>query len=108
MQISQEPPIVETENQQFRIRGTRIGLEVIIEDYVNGDSAEEISLNYDALTLTDVYAILHYYHSYRSEVDGYIKRITEDGEAIRAEVEAQHNLAHLRSRLRERQQNSMK
>jgi len=45
-------------DDDIRIKGTRIGIETIINDFLNGSSAEVIALRYPSLTLEKVYATL--------------------------------------------------
>ncbi len=58
----------------IRIKGTRVGIETVLEDYLNGVSPEEIAVRYRALTLEQVYATITYYLCYRKEVEAYLVR----------------------------------
>jgi uncharacterized protein (DUF433 family) len=58
----------------IRIRGTRVGIETVLEDYLDGLSPEEIAARYRALTLEQVYATITYYFSHKQEVDAYLER----------------------------------
>ncbi len=58
----------------IRIKGTRVGIETVLDDYLNGVSPEEIVARYRALTLEQVYATLTYYLRYRQDVDAYLAR----------------------------------
>jgi len=58
----------------IRIKGTRVGIETVLEDYLNGASPEEIAARYRALTLEQVYATITYYLGYRQEVEAYLTR----------------------------------
>jgi len=85
--------------EEIRIKGTRIGIETIVEDYLEGASPEEIASRYRSLTLEKVYATLLYYFRNRIQVDAYL-------EAWRASLEQgwleqQNNPSTARKRLRE-------
>ena len=54
----------------IRIAHTRIGIETIVRDYLEGASPEEIVLRYPTLSLEQVYATITYYLSHQSQVDG--------------------------------------
>jgi uncharacterized protein (DUF433 family) len=72
----------------IRVRGTRIGIETILFDYLDlGLSAEEIALRYRTLTLEQVYATLAYYWHYRDQVDAYLQAAREHEERMIAEQE---------------------
>lgn len=58
----------------IRVRGTRVGIETIVDDYLAGASPEEIAARYRTLTLEQVYATITYYLHNRSEIDAYLQR----------------------------------
>ena len=45
----------------IRLKGTRVGIETIISNYLQGASPEEITARYRTLTLEQVYATITYY-----------------------------------------------
>ena len=53
--------------EDLRLKGTRIGIESVLEDYLEGASPEEIAACYRNLTLEQVYATPLYYcrHQWR-------------------------------------------
>jgi uncharacterized protein (DUF433 family) len=57
-----------------RVKGTRIGIEIILDDYLTGASPEEIAARYRTLTLEQVYATITYYLHNRAEIDAYLQR----------------------------------
>lgn len=59
--------------QDIRIKGTRIGIEVVIEDFLEGASPEEIAVRYPNLSLEQVYATITYYLANREKIDAYIE-----------------------------------
>jgi uncharacterized protein (DUF433 family) len=59
--------------EEIRIKGTRIGIETVLEDYLKVASPEEIVARYRTLTLEQVYAaLLHYSHN-QAQMDAYLK-----------------------------------
>jgi len=56
----------------IRIKGTRIGIEIILDDYLNGYSPEEIAVRYRSLTLKQVYAAITYYFFNQEKMDAYL------------------------------------
>jgi uncharacterized protein (DUF433 family) len=59
--------------QEIRIRGSRIGIETVLEDYLDGASPEKIAARYRNLTLEQVYATLLYYFHNREQVEAYLE-----------------------------------
>ena len=57
-----------------RLKGTRVGIETVLEDYLNGASPEEIGARYRSVTLEQVYATITYYLHNQREVDVYLAR----------------------------------
>ncbi len=62
------------DQDDIRIKGTRVGLETVIDDYLNACSPEEIALRYPTLTLEQVYATITFYLHNQREVDSYLER----------------------------------
>lgn len=58
----------------IRIRGTRIGIETVLDDYLSGVSPEEMVTRYPSLTLEQVYATITYYLHNKTAVDAYLAR----------------------------------
>jgi uncharacterized protein (DUF433 family) len=58
----------------IRIKGTRVGIETVLDDYLGGASPEEIAARYRTLTLEQVYATITYYLHKQEEIDSYLER----------------------------------
>jgi uncharacterized protein (DUF433 family) len=66
----------------IRIKGTRIGIEVILDRYLEGESPERIYQSYrHVLTLEQVYATITYYLHKKEEVAAYLERVQAFAEA---------------------------
>jgi uncharacterized protein (DUF433 family) len=59
----------------IRIKGHRIGIDNVLELYLDGYTAEEIAQYYSSLSLEKIHATLTYYHHNRTEVDAYMARL---------------------------------
>jgi len=57
----------------IRIKGTRVGIETVLDDYLEGASPEEIAARYRSLSLEQIYATITYYLHNRAQVDAYLK-----------------------------------
>jgi uncharacterized protein (DUF433 family) len=70
----------------IRVKGTRVGIETILFDYLDlGLFAEQIATRYRTLSLEQVYATLTYYWHNREEVDAYLRLVDEESERQRRE-----------------------
>ncbi len=97
-----EVPLRTDEQGKIRVGGTRILLELLIHAFRRGETAEEIVDSYPTLKLGDVYAVLAYYLSHRSDVDSYVSQADEAAEQMQREVEQNYppETLTLRARLR--------
>jgi uncharacterized protein (DUF433 family) len=72
-----------------RVGKSRISLDLVVEQYENGMTPEDLVRAYDTLALADVHAVIAYYLQHRDEVRAYLKRRAEEAEALRAKIEAE-------------------
>ena len=61
----------------IRIKGNRIGIEIVLEDYLEGASPEEILLRYPTLNLEKIHATILYYLAKKGEVETYLERVRQ-------------------------------
>lgn len=85
-------------NDDIRLKGTRIGIETVLEDFFNGSSPEEIAIRYSSLSLEQVYATITYYLHNRGKVDAYMQAWRQYSD--RASKEADENPLEVVKRLR--------
>ncbi|MFL5245834.1 MAG: DUF433 domain-containing protein [Gemmataceae bacterium] len=72
-----------------RVGNSRISVDVIVQQYENGMTPEDMVRAYDTLVLADVYAVIAYYLRHRDEVRTYLKRREDEAEALRMRIEAE-------------------
>lgn len=97
--IDDRPPLRTDEDGVVRVGATRVTLDVVIEAFHEGLTAEEIQQQYPALDLHDVYAALAYYLRHRDEVTRYLVAQEREREAARAEIDRRIDRSALRERL---------
>jgi uncharacterized protein (DUF433 family) len=86
-----EPPLLRVdEGGVVRIGKTRVSLDLVVEQYENGMTPEDMVRAYDTLALADVYSAIAYYLRHRELVGAYLNRRGREAEALRARVEASH------------------
>lgn len=88
-------------DEAIRIAGTRVGIETVVRDYLQGASPEEIVLNYPTLTLEQVYATITYYLTNQDTVLAYISLVQQRQEEGWTEQQSQPSefVRSLRERL---------
>ncbi|SRR5579883_3332009 len=83
------PPLRVVEGGAFRVGKTRVSLDLVVEEYENGMTPEDMVRAYDTLKLADVYAVIAYYLRHRDQVQAYMKRREERAQALRAKIESE-------------------
>jgi uncharacterized protein (DUF433 family) len=86
---AEPPPVRVDEGGTVRVGNSRISLDLIVEQYDNGMTPEDMVRAYGTLVLADVYAVIAYYLRHRDEVRAYLKRRAEEAESLRAKIEAE-------------------
>ncbi|HXG63818.1 MAG TPA: DUF433 domain-containing protein [Blastocatellia bacterium] len=72
----------------IRIKGTRIGIESVLYEYIHrGQTPEEIAARFRTLTLEQVYATILYYLRNKETISAYVAQWLEWGRAMREEQE---------------------
>ena len=70
----------------IRLKGTRIGIETVLFDYLfRARTPEEIADTYPSLTLEQAYATILYYLHHQETIDAYMTDWLEWAEKMRAE-----------------------
>jgi uncharacterized protein (DUF433 family) len=87
-----------------RVGGTRVTLDSVIHSFNQGATAEEITQQYPALHLADVYGAITYYLRFRDEVDAYLTHRQNEAIQIQRQNEIRFNPAGIRERLLSRKQ----
>lgn len=61
----------------IRIKGHRIGIDNVLEYYLEGYTPEEISANLPTLSVEEIYATITYYLHNRPQIDAYLLRLAK-------------------------------
>jgi uncharacterized protein (DUF433 family) len=83
------PPLRWDAGGVLRVGNGRISLDLIIEQYENGMTPEDMVRAYDTLVLADAYAAIAYYLRHRDELLAYLKRRGDEAANLRAKIEAE-------------------
>jgi uncharacterized protein (DUF433 family) len=83
------PPLRVDEAGTVRVGQSRVTLDLVVEQYENGMTPEDMVRAYDTLSLADVHAAVAYYLRHRDEVGAYLKRRQEEARELRAKIEAE-------------------
>jgi uncharacterized protein (DUF433 family) len=83
------PPLRAAAGGAIRIGNSRISLDLVVEQYENGMTPEDMVRAYETLGLGDVHAVIAYYLLHREEVQAYLTRRREEAATLRAKIEAE-------------------
>jgi uncharacterized protein (DUF433 family) len=86
---AEAPPLRVEAGGVVRVGNSRISLDLVVEQYDNGMTPEDMVRAYDTLALADLYAVIAYYLRHRDEVRVYLKQREEEARALRAKIEAE-------------------
>lgn len=75
-------------NGAIRVADSNVLLDVVVREFLNGESSESIAENYSTLTLADVYAAIAFYLRNREEVDAYLAERAIEAAELRKKIEA--------------------
>jgi uncharacterized protein (DUF433 family) len=104
MQTSLEVPLTQDVKGRYVIRGTKLPLELILNAYKRGFSAERIASQYNGLEIRDIYAVLAYYHDNRKELDGYLEEQNRISKEYSVEIEKNTAIMYEKIQARLKQQ----
>jgi len=82
VRLREDPPGV------FRVGNTRVLLELVLDAFQRGESAEAIVRSYRSLQLADVYAVITRYLADPAPFNKYLRKCEEEAEAVRRKLEA--------------------
>src|SRR5260370_7434317 len=82
-------PLRLDEGGAVRVGNSRISLDLVVEQYENGMTPEDMVRAYDTLVLADVYAVIAYYLRHRDEARAYLKRRQNEPRAPPANLQAE-------------------
>lgn len=67
----------------YRLAGTRVSLDSVVQAFWRGQTAESIAQSFPVLTLEQVYGALTFFLANKSEVDAYLEQAETEFEAMR-------------------------
>jgi uncharacterized protein (DUF433 family) len=96
-------PLAKDNDGVIRVTGTRIALDLVVEAFQDGATPEEIAIQFPALSLPVVYAVISYYLQHASAVEKYLRKRRKQSVETREKNELRANPAGVRERLLARQ-----
>jgi uncharacterized protein (DUF433 family) len=104
--MTETVPLATGEDGAIRVSGTRVLLDLIVAEFKNGATPEEIALATPWSRCRDVHHVLAYYLRHGAEIDEYIENRRQEGERVQRIFEAKFDPVGIRDRLLARQRPS--
>ncbi len=97
--LAEPIPLQHWDDGTYRVGGTRVTLDTVVEAFRMGATPEEIVQDFPTLKLPDVYAVITYYLRHQPELEQYFLDRQAYAQRVRQESVKYHGAADLRSRL---------
>ena len=107
-EIRQNTPLILGADGTIRIKGSRVSLDVIVRQFKQGATAEQLLEDFPSLTLRDIYGAIYYYLDNTEAVEGYLHQQEDSTAEMRAFLAGQLDSEALRTRIRARHQQTVK
>ena len=100
---AETPPLAADTAGVFHVGESRVTLDSVVGAFRDGATAEEITEQYPAISLGQVYAVIAYYLAHTAEVDDYLQAREQCSTEVRQANERLFDPAGIRARLLARQ-----
>ncbi len=78
----------------YRVAGSRVSLDSVVINWLNGESPESIAQNFDSLSLEQVYGAITFYLSNRALVDAYLRQNETNHDKLREQLREKNYLLY--------------
>jgi uncharacterized protein (DUF433 family) len=92
-------PLFTDPQNVIRVHGTRVTLDSIVNAFLAGATAEEITQQFPTVALANVYLIIAHYLNHTAEVDSYLSKRQSEAVDLQRSVETRFAPSGIRARL---------
>ena len=86
--VADQPvPLRTDEAGVIRVGNSRVSLNSIVYDYMNGATVEQIAFDFPTLDLADIHDVIAYYLRHRGDVEQYLADQKQDAASVRSQIE---------------------
>lgn len=78
----------------YRVAGSRVSLDSVVINFLNGESAESIAQNFDSLSLEQVYGAIAFYLANRELIDEYLRQNEVEFDKLREQLREKNALLY--------------
>ncbi|HEX9960989.1 MAG TPA: DUF433 domain-containing protein [Pyrinomonadaceae bacterium] len=104
IETTQQVPLTLCEDGSIRVKGTRLLLDMIVNAHKQGECPEEIfnSFPSEIYTVADIYSIIAYYLTHKSQIEKYLSKREKEAKEIREKIESTPDYQENREKLRKK------
>lgn len=100
--LTQTTPLYADQDGALRLAGSRVLLDLVVYEFNQGATVEQIQDSYPSLSLQSIYGAIAFYLEHQTEVDEYLREREAEAETLRQQIESRPEIAAFRERLRHR------
>lgn len=100
--LTQTTPLYADQDGVLRLDGSRVLLDLVVYEFNQGATAEQIQDSFPSLPLRSIYGTIAFYLEHQAAVDEYLRCREDEAERLRQQIESRPEIAAFRERLRHR------
>ncbi len=100
--LTQTTPLYADRDGVLRLAGSRVLLDMIVYEFNQGATAEQIQDSFPSLSLRSIYGAIAFYLEHQVAVDEYLRQRATEAETLRRQIESRPEISAFRERLRHR------
>jgi uncharacterized protein (DUF433 family) len=100
--LTQTTPLYADRDGVLRLAGSRVLLDLVVYEFNQGATAEQIQDSFPSLSLRSIYGAIAFYLEHQDTVDEYLRQRTAEAETLRQQIESLPETTVFRERLRHR------
>lgn len=100
--LTQTTPLYADRDGALRLTGSRVLLDLIVYEFNQGATAEQIQDSFPSLSLRSIYGAIAFYLEHQAAVNEYLHQRAVEAATLRQQLESQPEIAAFRERLRHR------
>ncbi len=100
--LTQATPLYADKGGVLRLAGSRVPLDLVVFEFNQGATAEQIQDSYPSLSLRSIYGTIAFYLEHQDAVDEYLRQRAAEAETLRRQIEIRTETIAFRERLRDR------
>jgi uncharacterized protein (DUF433 family) len=85
--LEQKVPLRRDDDGAIRVGDTRVLFDLVVRQYRQGRTPEEIIREFPTLTLADTYGAIAYYLQHRDQVEEYLRKRDQEADELRQTLE---------------------